>query len=152
MKKLDELASDLDLNLRAAISIATRGEQVRVALFERAQGHMVQELQNFLDECYLQLLIEVITEGNRSGLKLRKANIKLNPGTYVPADADSDTAGWFTLRVLVSDMWRDYKFEPFPEKLTMLRAARVQVGSEYAVRTSAARVHSELYSTSRGIS
>ena len=151
IKKLNALSSEFDLNLKAAKRLSSREEPIRVALIEQAQGHMVQELQGFLDDCYLQLLIEIIAEGNRSALKLRKANVRLNPGAYVHVDADSDTAGWFTLTGLVSDMWRDYGFQPFPEKLSMLFGPpRIQIKRRERISPSTARIDSELYSASRG--
>jgi hypothetical protein len=125
VKDLTKLLTELDIDLEALAKLTTRTEQIRVALLERTQGKMIQILSTFLDECYLQLLIDVITEGNRSGLKLRKASVKLDPGNYLPEDADyhndnPDVEAWFTLRGLVTDMWRDYKFQPFPDKIEML--------------------------------
>jgi len=69
----------------------------------------------FLDDSYLRLLVEVIGDGNRSGLELRKSAVNLNPATYWPEDAE-ESEGFFTLGDLVRDMWRDCEFEPFKDK------------------------------------
>jgi hypothetical protein len=63
---------------------------------------------------------EAIDQGNPSKINIRKSKVNLNPVEYVPEDVDEDGATWFTLRGIVSDMWRSYKFEPFSNKLDML--------------------------------
>lgn len=119
VERLTKLSSGLSSDLSAVASIGERSAAVRIALLERTQGQMVQELHGFLDDAYLRLLIDVIHDGNKSGLKLRKASVNLNPADYQPDDTD-EASDWFTLAGLVSDMWRDYKFEPFAKKLEML--------------------------------
>jgi len=119
VERLGNLSAALTSDLDAVASIGARSAGVRKALLERTQGQMVQELHALLDEVYLRLLVHVISEGNRSGLKLRKSSVNLNPANYQPDDGE-DTSDWFTLNGLVRDMWRDYKFEPFREKLDML--------------------------------
>ena len=81
---------------------------------------MVQALMEFLDDCYLRLLVEVIQDGNGSNLKLRKAKATLTPSDYLPDDIEGDVGGFFTLAGLISDLWASYKFEPFQAKLDML--------------------------------
>jgi hypothetical protein len=115
-----KIDSELDADLLAIAASGEREQWVRSALLERAQGRLVQALHEFFDDCYLKLLIDVITEGNRSGLKLKKSSVRLVPSEYVPDDGSNDTDGWFTLRGLVSDMWHDYKFQPFDSKVDML--------------------------------
>jgi hypothetical protein len=116
---IDKILPELELDL-AAVQQVSRSDQVSIHLLEHAQGRLVQALQSFLDDCYLRILIEVIRDGNGSGLKLRKSKSTLNPGLYLPDDSEGDVGGFFTLHGLISDMWRSYKFEPFKEKLEML--------------------------------
>jgi len=120
VQTLNCLCNELDKDISACATLAVRGSEITHSILERTQGHMIQALQNFCDDCYLSLLVDVITDGNRCGIKLRKSPVRLDPGRYLPSDADSDTDGWFTLRGLVSDMWSDYQFQPFDTKLEML--------------------------------
>lgn len=90
-----------------------------------SQGILVRCLHEFLDECYLQFLIEAIDSGNPSNIKIRKSQVHLAPSQYIPEDSlDEENAieggKWFTLKGIVSDMWRAYKFEPFKNKIEML--------------------------------
>jgi hypothetical protein len=115
IKALDKLSTALVFDLNSARDLADRADPLCAALIERAQGRMVQQLQSFLDDCYLQVLQEVILEGNRSGLKLRKATVRLDPSGYLPNGATSDSVtDWFTLRGFVSDMCANIGFRLFP--------------------------------------
>lgn len=90
------------------------------------QGLIVRNLYEFYDECYLQFLIEAIDNGNPHKIKLSKSKVNLDTYKYIPDldDEDSyDTASansWFTLKGLISDMWKAYKWEPFKSKIDML--------------------------------
>lgn len=92
------------------------------------QGLMVRALVEFLDECYLRFLIEVIENGNKAKIKLQKSKAQIDPNRYLPEDdpdlATSDAGNqWLTIRGLISDLWKAFKFEPYKEKLQMLFAA-----------------------------
>lgn len=91
------------------------------------QSLSVRYFQEFLDECYLRILIEAIQDGNPHKIKLRKSQIKVDYASYVPeADevGDEDTADsgrvWLTLRGFIRDMWMAYKWEPFKNRADML--------------------------------
>lgn len=116
---LDTILPELETDL-AAVSALPAGSLVANHLIERAQGRMVQTLMALLDDCYLRILIEVIQDGNRSNLRLRKSRANLSPGDYLSEDMDGDVRGWFTLSGLISDLWASYKFEPYAAKLDML--------------------------------
>lgn len=95
-------------------------EKIQEAYLTHSQNMLVGALQDFLDNCYLNFLIEAIDQGNPSKINIRKSKVNLSPGSYVPEDVDEDGATWFTLKGIVSDMWKAYKFEPFNNKLDML--------------------------------
>jgi hypothetical protein len=108
------------LEVIQAIQGESPRKKVHKAYLTHSQNMLVGALQDFLDNCYLKFLVEAIDQGNPSKINIRKSKVNLNPVTYVPEDVDEDGATWFTLKGIVSDMWRAYKFEPFSNKLDML--------------------------------
>ncbi len=100
---------------------------IKKNLNTHSQGTLVRYFQEFLVECYLQFLIEVIDNGNPHKIKLRKSQVKLDTFRYLP-EPDSDdeeesitsASTWFTLKGLITDMWKAYKWEPFKNKTDML--------------------------------
>jgi hypothetical protein len=96
--------------------------EIQQELLLHAQGTLVAQLQSFLDDCYLRVLIEVFANGNRSELKLRKIRATLEPDTYPIEDAgDSEgESDWFNVHGLIGDILRAYKFEPYKEKVDIL--------------------------------
>ncbi len=99
---------------------------IRDDLLMSAQGELVSELHAFFDECYLEVLMQVLNEGNPSKLRLGKFKASLD-FSYLPANDEgneirdrADVAQWFTLKGLISDIWRSFKFEPFASKTQML--------------------------------
>ena len=89
------------------------------------QGILVRALNEFLDDCYLWFLVEVLESGNASKLRLQKSNVKLDLSRYLPDD-DSDFGdnGSYppdlTIRGVISDIWKTFKFEPYKEKVRLL--------------------------------
>lgn len=77
-----------------------------------------------IDECYFQVLIEAIDAGNPHRLKLKKSRVCVDTGSYLPEDDDAmgafDTSAWFTIKEMISDMWKAYKWEPYKTKVKML--------------------------------
>jgi len=111
--------------------------EIRDQLANTAQGQLVSELNYFLDDCYLQVLQEVLDYGNTSKLKLSKFKTSLNPTTYIPDEGESISRGdaesgqWFTTKGLITDIWNSYKFEPFKQKTEMLfKACEYSIPSE----------------------
>ncbi len=91
------------------------------------QNVLVRYFQEFLDECYLKILIEAIDNGNPHKIKLRKAQIKVDPACYLPEADDEEekevinsASTWFTIKGLITDIWKAYKWEPFKSKADML--------------------------------
>ncbi len=86
------------------------------------QGIVVRYFQEFLDECYLRILIETIEDGNPHKIKLRKSQIKVDNASYLPEDDDVSDEGatWLTIRGFIRDMWIAYKWEPFKNRTDML--------------------------------
>ena len=97
-------------------------------LLSHYQGMMVRMLIEFIDDCYLNLLIEVIQDGNPSRIKIRNSKVSVDPQRYLPDD-DSDCpidvggAQWLTVRGLIHDLWMSYKFEPIKVKMQKLFGA-----------------------------
>jgi hypothetical protein len=124
----EQLARDVVRKLKALAGLKGRviGD-IRDELLIVTQGEMVVQLNEFLDDCYLEVLQEVFSEGNRSRLTLGKFKASLNPGRYIPnaqdgepSAPDADGAEWFTMRGLIRDIWLSYKFEAFRDKTQML--------------------------------
>jgi len=91
------------------------------------QNLLIRYFFEFLDECYLQFLVEAIQNGNPHKIKLKKAHIQVNPAYYLPETEDEEDyqvdnsgASWFTITGFISDMWKAYKWEPFNNKMNML--------------------------------
>jgi hypothetical protein len=128
-----EAVDRVDNELRNAIlylAESTKSEiknSIKENLNTHYQGILVRYFHEFLDECYLQFLIEVIDNGNPHKIELRKSQVKLDPFRYLPEPDSADeeetiesASTWFTLKGLISDMWKAYKWEPFKNKADML--------------------------------
>lgn len=130
LRDIDSLKIKLSENLRH-VQLLQAGETVdRLVsdLLIHYQGLMVRALTEFLDECYLHFLEEVITNGNKGKIKLQKATVHIDPNRYLPDEDPDFPIGeggneWLTVRGLVSDLWRGYKFEPYKVKVQMLFGA-----------------------------
>lgn len=106
----------------------TVADDIRNDLLTSAQGELVSELQIFLDECYLEVLLQVLDEGNPGKLRLGKFKASLNL-SYMPANDGeagvrererAEVAQWLTLKGLIGDIWRSFKFEAFASKTQMV--------------------------------
>jgi hypothetical protein len=127
---VDDAKSIVDKVARKTTALANLADPVaadiRTDLLMSAQGELVSELQTFLDECYFEVLMQVLNEGNPSRLRLGKFKANLNL-SYLPADDGAgeirdraNVAQWFTLKGLIGDIWRSFKFEPFASKTQMI--------------------------------
>ena len=116
---------------------------IRNDLLMSAQGELVSELHMFVDQCYLEVLLQVLNEGNPSKLRLGKFRASLN-FSYLPADDGgneirdrADVAQWFTLKGLISDIWRSFRFEPFTSKTQMLfKACEYKIPEEIRLQVT----------------
>ena len=108
--------------------------EISSELLAGTQGDLVYEFNDFLDESFLTLLDEILGQGNSSNLKLNKLKANLEPKRYLVSDGedpietaheerietDSEGAQWLTMRGIIHDIWISYRFEPFPQKLSLL--------------------------------
>lgn len=127
-KRVLRVVSDVSRQLKALptrpIAIMT---EIQGELAQAAQGELVAQLNYFLDDCYLEVLQEVLDFGNTSRLLLGKFKASLSPMAYIPelneesaGTRDAESGQWFTTKGLISDIWQSYKFEPFKQKAEML--------------------------------
>ncbi len=99
-----------------------------------AQGDLVAALNEYLNDCYLEVILEVFERGNASSLPLGKFKANLNPKRYIPGaeqgvEADGGAGEWFTMKGLETDIWHSYMFEPFDTRRTLLfKACEYTVG------------------------
>ncbi len=99
--------------------------EISSELLTGAQGSLVAEYNEFLDETFLSLLDEILGHGNSSNLKLSKLKANLEPKQYFMDEEDAvkmdvEGARWLTMRGVIRDIWISYKFEPFLQKLSLL--------------------------------
>src|SRR5208337_3016374 len=125
-RRVKQIMSDLTRRVKALdeVSNPVLGE-IKEELLITTQGELVAQLNYFLDDCYLDVLMEVLKNGNTSALPLGKFKASFNPKVYLPTEEDSERddpeAGqWFTIQGLIRDIWWSYKFEPFDSKTSML--------------------------------
>jgi hypothetical protein len=125
-RQVKQIMSDLTRRVKALeqVSDPVFGE-IKEELLITTQGKLVAQLNYFLDDSYLEVLMDVLKNGNTSALPLGKFKASFNPKVYMPTEGDSERddpeAGqWFTIQGLIRDIWWSYKFEPFDSKTSML--------------------------------
>jgi hypothetical protein len=84
------------------------------------QCMIVQYVTEFFDDCYLRILVEVLSDGNQSNLKLIRSSVKIDLGKHHSDDDDLKGDSWLTIQMLISDIWHSFKFEGFGDKLIKL--------------------------------
>ncbi len=126
---IDNIENDLKVAIQFLSNMPNSQikEKIKHNLNIYYQNILVQYFHEFLDECYLEILIEVIDNGNPHKIKLRKAQVRINPSSYIPEPENVEdeeifnaASTWFTLKGLISDMWKAYKWESFKNKTDML--------------------------------
>ena len=127
---LKKAIEEVETNFRGSIYFLSSGssdkikEMIKESLNIHYQGILVRYFQEFMDECYLQFLVEAINNGNLHKIKLKKSQVKIDSTFYIPESEDEgldiDTKSWLTLQGLISDLWKAYKWEPFKNKTDML--------------------------------
>jgi hypothetical protein len=129
IKAIEDVKADFASSSRFLSKTSSDGikEKIRNNLNIHYQSLAVRYFQEFLDECYLRILIEVIQDGNPYKINLRKSKINVDYASYVPEadevgdeDAVDSTRVWFSLRGFMRDMWMAYKWEPFKNRTDML--------------------------------
>jgi hypothetical protein len=128
-RRIQRLVTSLRRQLRALPKSGRETiTEIREVLAQSTQGDLIAELNYFLDDCYLEVLQEVFDLGNPSHLLLGRFRSNLNPMKYIPQDeadertqeVDAEAGQWFTIKGLISDIWRSYRFEAFKDKTEML--------------------------------
>jgi len=87
------------------------------------QCDLIAQFNEFLNGCYLTLLIEVLQEGNKSKIKLRKSSVKVDLSKHAYEDDEmpnDDGLNWMSINMFITDIWHSYMFEPFEEKYDRL--------------------------------
>jgi hypothetical protein len=126
VKRLKQLRADAKRKVDALQQVSDPiFENIRSEILLTVQGDMVAQFNVFLDDCYLEVLDEVLGQGNTSNLHLSKFKASLEPREYLPStdlvgDEEAEANKWFTIRGLIRDIWITYQFEPFPQKVSML--------------------------------
>jgi hypothetical protein len=68
--------------------------------------------------------MDVLKDGNQSGLKLQRFKATFAPASYIPDDEsagyDAESKQWLTVRGMIGDIWKSFRFEPFHRKMEML--------------------------------
>jgi hypothetical protein len=124
LKSIQQVKADYTNSLQ--LLLQTPSDEIKEKIIKNLTLHYqslaVRYFQEFLDECYLRILIEAIQDGNTHKIKLRKSQIKVDYASYLPEDEDVDDEGttWFTIRGFIRDMWIAYKWEPFKNRTDML--------------------------------
>jgi hypothetical protein len=106
------------LGALSAIGNADISRAIAADVLLHRQGLLVRSLNEFLDDCYLDFLIEAMN-GNPSTIKLQKSKVQVTPPREDAVGTEADST-WLTVQSLISDMWRAYKFEPYRTKVEML--------------------------------
>jgi hypothetical protein len=128
-KKIESISNQLVQKL-TCIDALTKTE-LRLAVVSdqlaHSQGLIVRTFNEFLDDCYLEYLKEVVNRGNCRKLKLRKSKVSVDPDGFDWSDElgefDEDGNQWFNLQTLIKIMWDAFKFEPFKVKLEVVFGA-----------------------------
>lgn len=100
-------------------------ESILIKLYGYTQCQAIAQLVEFIDDCYLEVLLEVLQRGNKSKIKLRKSAIKIDLSKHKNFEEGFVDEGseWMTLQMLINDIWHSFQFEPFDEKLDKLLKA-----------------------------
>ena len=141
LNRVQNLVEQLTASIRAVETLTDKKviDSTTEQLLAHYQGLMVRSHVEFLDDCYLNFLDEVINNGNRSNLTIRKTTVKVDPNRYVPDDdpdypIGNDGAQWLTVQGLLSDIWKSFKFEPYKQRLQLLFGS-VQYSIDDATRS-----------------
>lgn len=81
------------------------------------QNQAVSELNDYIDEVYLEFAEHVLGQNNPDQIRLTKAKINLPLDTISAGIEDGYFDSWLTLKSITSALWKDFKFWPFRNKL-----------------------------------
>lgn len=97
------------------------------------QCDIVADLSEFIDDCYLRILLEVMQNGNKSNLKLRKSSVKIDLAKHNYEEKEfigstPESLNWLSFQSIISDIYKSFRFESFPEKFS-----RINKGIDYEI-------------------
>lgn len=111
IKELDALTTMSDTDL---------AKEIKEKILGYNQSMIILYLNEFIDDCYLNILMEVLNNGNSSNIKLSRSSVKIDLSRHYPDEEDGAKGDWLTIQMMISDIWKSYKFEGFKEKLNKL--------------------------------
>lgn len=111
--------SRLKADKEAFIANYPENEYLEKRILYFTQNELVNNFFTYLEDCYHNVLVEVLQNGNKSKIKLQKANSKIDLSQYDFSDYVSD-GNYFTITSIIMDIWNSYKFESSDEKLRKL--------------------------------
>ena len=82
-----------------------------------AQNKLLSSFVDFIEEVYLQLLIHFIEANNFDNIKLSKINVRIDMKNMQIEDDRFQRDQSLTLRMIMKNIWDNFKFLPFKEKL-----------------------------------
>ncbi|MEK4130171.1 hypothetical protein NYE67_10845 [Solibacillus sp. FSL W8-0474] len=109
-----------ELQAIETISDTKLKEELKEKVLGYNQNMIVQHLNEFLDDCYLNVLREVLNDGNNSNLKLKRSSVKIDLSRLSNDDESVRGDSWLTIHMIINDIWHSYRFESFKEKLEKL--------------------------------
>lgn len=80
------------------------------------QNDVMSEFNDFIDECYLQYLVHVLSDNNPDSIKLKSINVRIGLDHISEQPSFGIGDNWLTIREIISNIWRDFKFLSFKDK------------------------------------
>lgn len=82
------------------------------------QNDIISDFNDFIDECYLEFLVHVLSHNNPDSINLRSMSARISLDQI--SETAQETAGsgdhWLTIHQIIGNIWKDFKFLPFKEK------------------------------------
>lgn len=124
-EKLSIQCDAFENEVKQILTSMSSSEGILIKIYGYTQCQVIAQLAEFIDDCYLEILLEVLQRGNKSKIKLRKSAIKIDLSKHKNHEEgfDDEASEWMTLQMLISDIWSSFQFEPFDEKLEKLLTA-----------------------------
>ncbi|MGN4542754.1 hypothetical protein [Bacillus cereus group sp. MYBK95-2] len=98
-------------------------DEIKNKILGYNQCMIIQHLHDFIDNCFLSILLEVFNNGNSNNLKLKKSAVKIDLSKHSLKDNKLPNDSWFTIQMIISDIWNSFKFESFNEKLKKIASS-----------------------------
>lgn len=103
---LDELLKESDIY----------SELIKNTTLIYVQNKLLSAFIDFIEEVYLQLLIHFIEHNNFDNIKLSKINARIDMKNMQIEDDKFQRDQSLTLRMMMKNIWDNFKFLPFKEK------------------------------------